>query len=431
MSANKRYGRGFTLVEVMIVAVIAWVVAYLFYQLVMQTTYATRYALAFNQMATSCQKAANQLKEDLSTAKEVFGLRFEPGTDPPVASDTYAPNIRASEYRIELELSPTALPLGEEIQPREGTGLLPVLDPNGMFGPDDATVRRTGNCLLFTRTEAAFSARTRYGPVVVGDPEANTRLIMIDVFRLVYYYLTRVPGADVGGVEDGLSLVRWESIRFVDKGQLDALAERDPLPIPGDHPWDENDPKTGPPDQTEIDATLPVMQSEFIRQLVEDEGINYCWDTTQDASSAFYELTQDAVSGDYVIDSSPVSAFDASSTNLNIPMNKFEHVILNLASKHATVSWNTPGNEFIAGMGNQFKVNYGNYFRFQSPVLVPRFGYPDVSLSGPGFPHGFEVQVIGPSGARQVLVRLVLAKETWQKRIAAHETVTIVSTRDF
>ncbi|MEW6354804.1 MAG: prepilin-type N-terminal cleavage/methylation domain-containing protein [Planctomycetota bacterium] len=410
---------GFSLLEVMMVVVIMVIVCALFYEVTMYTADATQYALAFNQMASSCQKASNQLKEDLATAKEVLGLRFEPGTDPPVASDTYAPNIRVAEYRRELTLPADAPPIGVELVAREGTGILPVLDPNGAFGPDDATTQRTGNCLMFIKTDPAFSARARYGPEDQFDPEINTRLIMIDVYRIVYYYLTVMQGGNVGGMEDSLSLIRWESIRFVDKEQLESLAERDPLPTPEGAT------------QAEKDATLPVMQSDFIRQLVEDAGINYCWDTTQNADTAFYELVQDAGSGDYMVASAPISAFEVSSSDLNIPMSKYEHVVLNLEAKQATISWNTQSNLFIAGMGVAFRENYKQWFPFKSPVMVPRFGYPDISLAGRGFPHGLEVQVIGPSGARQVLVRLVLVKETMRHRTAAHETVTIVATRDF
>ena len=52
-------------------------------------------------------------------------------------------------------------------------------------------------------------------------------------------------------------------------------------------------------------------------------------------------------------------------------------------------------------------------------------------MSGDGFPNGFEVQVVGQSGARQALVRIVLAKETSDRRMAAYESTTIISTREF
>jgi hypothetical protein len=47
-----------------------------------------------------------------------------------------------------------------------------------------------------------------------------------------------------------------------------------------------------------------------------------------------------------------------------------------------------------------------------------------------GFPHGFEVQLIGPSGARKLLVRLAMVKEG-SSRLIGKEFKAILTTRDY
>jgi hypothetical protein len=52
-------------------------------------------------------------------------------------------------------------------------------------------------------------------------------------------------------------------------------------------------------------------------------------------------------------------------------------------------------------------------------------------MAGDGFPNGFEVQIIGLSGARQTLVCLSLARQTPTLRIAAHRAQVIVTSKDY
>jgi hypothetical protein len=62
-------------------------------------------------------------------------------------------------------------------------------------------------------------------------------------------------------------------------------------------------------------------------------------------------------------------------------------------------------------------------------VKVPIYGY--AQTGGDGFPHGFEVQIIGLSGARQTLVSLALARQVSSQRIAAHTSQIIITSKDY
>ena len=64
-----------------------------------------------------------------------------------------------------------------------------------------------------------------------------------------------------------------------------------------------------------------------------------------------------------------------------------------------------------------------------SPTIcgVGRFG--ETSTAGEGFPHGFEVQVVGPSSARQVLLNLSIVS-TSPGRLAFHRSQIVTDARD-
>jgi hypothetical protein len=79
-------------------------------------------------------------------------------------------------------------------------------------------------------------------------------------------------------------------------------------------------------------------------------------------------------------------------------------------SKHASIAWNNS----TAG--------------FQVSAVVPVYALEDAFADG--FPHGFEVQIVGPSGARELMVRAVMTKGT-TKRIISRESTAILTSREF
>jgi hypothetical protein len=68
---------------------------------------------------------------------------------------------------------------------------------------------------------------------------------------------------------------------------------------------------------------------------------------------------------------------------------------------------------------------------FSPSDIVPKFAVG--SASGAGFPHGMEVQIIGPTGSRQVMVRLVLAYFVGvaNEALYSNEVYTIVALREY
>ena len=64
--------RAFTLVEAMIALVIIMVGFWAFYEVVVRTSDANDYAMAFTSLAATTQVAVNDIREDASVAKLVF-----------------------------------------------------------------------------------------------------------------------------------------------------------------------------------------------------------------------------------------------------------------------------------------------------------------------------------------------------------------------
>lgn len=79
----------------------------------------------------------------------------------------------------------------------------------------------------------------------------------------------------------------------------------------------------------------------------------------------------------------------------------------------------------IMGSGFRYSVSPNTGTDFSSPETVPLFA----TASGE-FPSGFEAVVVGPTSARQVFMRLVLASQGAFKGIIAHEETISVTARD-
>jgi len=252
---------------------------------------------------------------------------------------------------------------------------LPTAEELGNFEPDTATHQKTGNCILFIKNETPFTTVCKYGP-----DDTDYKTVRIDVYRIVAYYLTKITGSDIGNKPDSLNLIRAETELYADYSQLIYIGENDP------------------------DDDHPDLQEELLAKLVEDADVNYAWKTSEEPDEAFFPI--ELTGSTYTLATSPQSP-------MVIQFDSWEEVVPNMKYKHMSVCWNIDDT-------------------FRLPIKVPTFGV--ASAAGDGFPHGFEVQIIGPSGARQIMTRIALVKETSSRRvagIAAHVNTTVISAKDF
>jgi len=126
-------------------------------------------------------------------------------------------------------------------------------------------------------------------------------------------------------------------------------------------------------------------------------GIRYLCIPRNMPDSAFYAVEEDG----------SISA----AQNYIIQRSNAISVIGSLGTGFATVAWNNADN-------------------FEISSVVPKFT--NGHMYGDGFPHGFEIQVVGVPAARKVMVRLVLAYYiTLNKSLCFRESMTITTFHEF
>lgn len=228
-----------------------------------------------------------------------------------------------------------------------------------------------------TRTGNALLYATNTMPYVSKDPSDGglvTPTRRVDMYRLVYYYLSPITQT-IGASSTSLRLVKWTSKEFADYNQVMAITTTE--------------------------------RTDFVMELYFDQGIRHLWVPRNDPDDAFYAIDEYGnVSG------WPEPSFTIP-TGIDTEGNVMVSSVINdLGRGFASVAWN-------------------NSTTFRTPDVVPKFAVG--SSVGAGFPHGMEVQIIGPTGARQVLVRLVLAYVVGGagQNLYSSEAHTIVALREY
>jgi hypothetical protein len=194
---------------------------------------------------------------------------------------------------------------------------------------------------------------------------SNGKTYRISVFRLICYYVSD-RGFPVANGLSRFDLVRWESEAFVD---YVALSNLPPLEL--------------------------TARSEMVVDMVTNGGIHYAWDPTQLADAAFFKLDTDVAP--VTVGAMPIPA---SRVNERVPKGYYAWRNAALASNNGIVN---------------------------SEASVPKFTQP--IPAGIGFPHGFEVKVVGPSGARKIKVRVV-AERMMKSRVMRRASESIATMRD-
>ncbi|MBI4833200.1 MAG: prepilin-type N-terminal cleavage/methylation domain-containing protein [Planctomycetes bacterium] len=196
----------------------------------------------------------------------------------------------------------------------------------------------------------------------------------LNVYRLVYYYLSP-NNTSFAGRPSSLRLIRWQSKEFADYEQIMAMS-------------------------------AVISRATMADALYSQRGITYFWLPRNTPDTAFYEYDTDD------IDDADDDNIDDAPNNLYVVQRDNSYSIIGyLGFGTSSVAWNKTAD-------------------FPVPVAVPKFGIAD--QAGAGFPHGFEVQIIGPTGARQVMVRLVIAYFTpTNKALYGWESSTIAVMHEF
>ncbi len=243
---------------------------------------------------------------------------------------------------------------------------LPTLDAAGNFRKEASARLLTGNTVLFARHDWTDEFICLSG-----------KSYLVEVYRLVRYYLVEEDGGPAAGSLVGLNFCRWAGEPMVDGSQVDRIID------PVDRAEVLEHMRLGTPGV----GGAQHPPAELVWRVGEDPAV----------LDTFKQIEPGGT-----LSSSPLLPRSPIWTVLRDPVRSSDKLLFynhfSVATNHASAS---------ASLGT--------------------FGVLD--NSGDGFPHGFEVQVIGPSSGRQVLVHLILVS-TRPGLLASSSQKLVVNSRD-
>jgi type II secretory pathway pseudopilin PulG len=252
--------------------------------------------------------------------------------------------------------------------PASLTGLkLPTVADSETVRADTLGNEITGNSMFFAKL--AWSDRYIC---------TSTNEYLVDVYRWVYYYLAPEDGGPDPSHPIGLNIVRIVSEPLIDAASIDRI--------------------TDPLDQAEV--------------------LLHLFNATADANGVTHDAAEvvwvrgalPSVTGTFRhIDSSDGSLSDSPLSPRPDPWSvlRMDNEVVGLLSYR---------HHSIASIYSQESFGVG------------RYGLE--STSGEGFPHGLEVQVVGPSAARQILIHMVTSSTQKSGRYAWCDMQVSVDARD-
>ncbi len=244
---------------------------------------------------------------------------------------------------------------------------LPTISATGSIQKDTSSSQITGNSLFFAKL--AWTDRYRC--------HSGTEYL-VDVYRWMYYYMTPEGGGPTSGSATGLNLVCVTSEPLIDAAGIDRITDTTDSEEVLQHLHDAT------PDALGV-THLPC-------EVVWERGaLPSVVGTLRQINPTNWRLVDDPLVG--------------RPDPWKVLRNDSDFVSL-LSYRHHSVATN-----------------------FARPAFgVGKYGY--VSTAGAGFPHGFEIQIVGPSSARQVLLHLVLASTNRRGQIAWSDMRVVVDGRE-
>jgi len=274
-------------------------------------------------------------------------------------------NTLGNEYRNALDI-PTSVPVWGGTT----TSKMPVFDDTGELVPDSGTggSRRVGNCFLIARHLPPVSIT--YDADNDGTDDTT---ILADEYRFQFYYISTNTQRSFFFLGYYLDLVEAKSDTYADYFQL-----------------------------SNLDATNPsgnTIQQQVAAKLFA-QGVRQAWNPGQEIDSAFYGLVDGGVSGTPV--QSPTIKMNAKSL---FP-------------------------EFRGGRVSG-RIDYSIAFvpELPTPPFAVKDRIPLYAQQDGDFPGGLEFLVVGPSGSRKVLSRLVLVSRYKAGKMDSQENFVITSSK--
>lgn len=250
--------------------------------------------------------------------------------------------------------------------PAPATRRLPLLDIDGELGPDQGGEEKTGNALFF----AYLAWRDRFRTSTGTDH-------LVDVYRWVHYYLSPVDGGPAPDRRGGLEMVRFVSEPLADGHAVDDILD--------------------PAERAEVLLHLVRGTADVDGQVHDPVAVVWRRGGDPNVPGTLRQIDD----GDGALSDDPLAG------------RPDPWAIL-------------PAEEGAAGLLHYRRAQVVSNFETVAPG-VSRFAIRDDAV---GFPHGFEVQIVGPTSARQVLFHIVLTDTSSRGQPAWSQMQTVMVAHD-
>jgi hypothetical protein len=341
---HRQRQEGFSIVEVVIAAAIFMGLVVVISSLAVSGSDAQDLSRRIHKMTEAAQQIADDIRLELVSSARIYG------------DDADGQALRDMLF---LEDAPAPL----------ASARLPRLDVDGPFRRDEAGSEISGNSLLF----AYLAWRDRFR-----CSSGNEHVV--DVYRIVHYYLTERDGGPATGRRGGLDLVRFQSEPLADADAVEDIADA----------------------AERAEVLLHLLGGTADTDGRERDPVQVVWQRTANpgAAGAFMQIDPD----DGSLSASVLSGSDRPDPWGILPAQEGGVRSL-LAYRRAAVASN---------------------FDLEAPG-ISRFALADDDA---GFPHGFELQLIGPTAARQLLLHLVLMDPTRRGAPAWSAVQTVINAHE-
>lgn len=281
----------------------------------------------------------------------------------------FSEDALGTSYRTKIQ---SALPAAYPVTP---TSLLPIVTPSGSISTDTGGVRRTGNALLIARQLQPLSK------ALLVDGSFPPVTFFVDQYVFEYFYVSRNTTRKFGSGNYSLDLIRFRSIPYADYFQL--LNGTSTL---------------GPNQKAALSTWLKAAPPG-------GAGVSIAWYVGQPLTSSFYNIDANLAF--------PGSSLIANPTITSVQVKSLVPELFNarISGKMLyTIGYRTTLAKEMTGESGR------------NPV--PR--YFEVNATLP-LDCGFEAQVVGPAGFRQVFTRLVLYSQYQANKYDSQEGFVITS----
>jgi prepilin-type N-terminal cleavage/methylation domain-containing protein len=380
--AQRARQRGYSIVELMIAMAVTTVLMAVVFSMMEEAVTLSLFVESHNDLTTMSQKALNSLQTEILQSKLVF-LEDAIGTG----------------YRTQIETLLTdcgnTVPCASslwKLKPVLGTQL-PGADPSLTLAPDPAGTRYTGNAVLIAR-------QLQPVPISINADTANYPAFTFwaDRYRFEYFYLTYHGTPTHRSFRNGDHILDMWQVRTIEYADYSQLAN----------------------------ATVNMSANQLIDlstklRVPAGPNLQTAWNPGQPIASAFYTIPasltfgaalatfsfQSAAPNDLVSGSSLLPALSGGRIG-----GKMDYTVAYL--KGVT---GTPPSQLLDGVPQNETGTAG-----RNPL--PQYAQFAASLP---VDCGLEVKVVGQSGARQVLARLVMYSNYRVTRVDSTEAFVISS----